>query len=241
MNRHSDIPWRQLIAEGIAIVASILLAFAIDAWWDDRQDRRDEQVMLASLHDEFAVIKSALEADIERHEQNLASLKTLLQRMNGDRHGDEAAVIEAAFLELLSPRTTDLGSGALEALLGSGRLELIESKPLREKIAGWPGVIYEVWDDQASNAKMVFDTYIPYFVRAGWPAGTAMRGWYPAWDIPERDLADHPDIVNDILQDGRFRTLVELRYGYKLHLTEEFEEAIAAAGAILADIEASRR
>jgi len=34
------IPWKRLSVEAAAIVASILLAFAIDAWWGDRQ--RDE-------------------------------------------------------------------------------------------------------------------------------------------------------------------------------------------------------
>jgi len=35
------IPWKRLVLEATAIVASILLAFAIDAWWDERQDRKE--------------------------------------------------------------------------------------------------------------------------------------------------------------------------------------------------------
>ena len=35
------------------IVASILLAFAIDAWWEERQDRQTERDDLARLHAEF--------------------------------------------------------------------------------------------------------------------------------------------------------------------------------------------
>lgn len=38
LNRES-IRW--LILEGIAIVANILLAFSIDAWWQDRQIRSE--------------------------------------------------------------------------------------------------------------------------------------------------------------------------------------------------------
>jgi len=41
------------------------------------------------------------------------------------------------------------------------------------------------------------------------------------------------------MQDPQFRVLVEIRYGYKKHLTGEFEDAIAAAEAILAEIEKS--
>lgn len=36
----------KLIVEGFAIVISILLAFAIDAWWDNRRDKQEEQLLL---------------------------------------------------------------------------------------------------------------------------------------------------------------------------------------------------
>ena len=41
-----DIPWNRYIVEGTLIVGSILLAFAIQAWWDTRQE---EQVIEAYL------------------------------------------------------------------------------------------------------------------------------------------------------------------------------------------------
>lgn len=32
-------PWVRLFVEGVIIVGSILLAFGIEAWWDERRDR----------------------------------------------------------------------------------------------------------------------------------------------------------------------------------------------------------
>ena len=40
------IPWKRIAVEAVAIVASILLAFAIEAWWDDWQQQEAEQVIL---------------------------------------------------------------------------------------------------------------------------------------------------------------------------------------------------
>jgi hypothetical protein len=54
------IPWTRLIAEGLAIVVSILLAFAIDAWWEQRQDTAEERRILVSLRDEFTEIRALL-------------------------------------------------------------------------------------------------------------------------------------------------------------------------------------
>jgi hypothetical protein len=43
------ISWRRLAAESIAIVASILLAFAIDAWWQARSERNQIRAELAAF------------------------------------------------------------------------------------------------------------------------------------------------------------------------------------------------
>ena len=53
MNESQDISWRRIFAEGAAIVAGILLAFAIDAWWDDQVEIKEEQRLLAALANEF--------------------------------------------------------------------------------------------------------------------------------------------------------------------------------------------
>ena len=35
--------WPRFVIEGVVIVASILLAFGIEAWWAEVQDREDER------------------------------------------------------------------------------------------------------------------------------------------------------------------------------------------------------
>ncbi len=51
MNRSTprDRSWSGMLAEGLTIVLSILLAFAIDAWWDGRHDRAREDAYLRML------------------------------------------------------------------------------------------------------------------------------------------------------------------------------------------------
>ncbi len=53
MAKRIEIHWPRILAEGAAIVVSILLAFWIQAWWDERQDRSDELVILAALVEEL--------------------------------------------------------------------------------------------------------------------------------------------------------------------------------------------
>ena len=44
-----NIPWKRISVEAIAIVASILLAFTIDAWWEDAQSEHEEKQILEAL------------------------------------------------------------------------------------------------------------------------------------------------------------------------------------------------
>jgi hypothetical protein len=41
-----SIPWPRILAEGGAIVVSILFAFGIQAWWEGRQERNPSSTIL---------------------------------------------------------------------------------------------------------------------------------------------------------------------------------------------------
>jgi len=53
MTRIQYVPWLRIGAESVAIIGSILLAFAIDAAWDSRLERAEEQAYLAALQVQF--------------------------------------------------------------------------------------------------------------------------------------------------------------------------------------------
>ncbi len=80
---------------------------------------------------------------------------------------------------------------------------------------------------------------LPYFVTENIPAGAAMQEWYEDWPVPSRLSSDDPDLVSRLLSDEKLRAMVEIRYGYKRHTTDEFDIAIAAVNAILAEIDSS--
>jgi hypothetical protein len=221
------IPWKRTSVEVIAIVGSILLAFAIDAWWEDRQIRIEEQQVLLGLQEEFLANHEVLSQDLASHLKNLKSLEDILLLIDDGQSNDAKSVVMAALIEMQSPGTTDLGNGTLNALLSSGRVELLKSRKLRTQLTAWEGVIGEVVDDQYNNAKMVFEIYVPYFVSENYSL-FALR----------RSLEDSA-VITRMLEDPKFRHLVELRFSFKNHLTGELRNSIAASEAILAEIKMS--
>ena len=53
MNRVQNIPWKRISVEAVAIVASILLAFSIDAWWEERRSIRHLNNAYSAILDDF--------------------------------------------------------------------------------------------------------------------------------------------------------------------------------------------
>ena len=64
------------MVEGLVIVLSILLAFAIDAWWDERQERIEEGEILHGLNQEF------LGHTTGEYRDALAAIDTILEEID---------------------------------------------------------------------------------------------------------------------------------------------------------------
>ena len=67
----SPVGRRPLLLEGLTIVLSILLAFAIEAWWDTNRDRETEARLVDALQAELSTNRDRLEAILARGERSL--------------------------------------------------------------------------------------------------------------------------------------------------------------------------
>lgn len=139
--------WGRWLTEGLVIVASILVAFALDAWWDERvEDRRGREALVA-LGDE-----------LQRAQAELDSVLVLNNRLMADAGRFLTTDPEAARTmprDSMSRVLAGMGGGmvfnpsqgATQALLAGG-LDLVDDAELRARIAAWPGVLDEIAVDQ---------------------------------------------------------------------------------------------
>jgi len=129
MVNNQTTPWRRIVAEGAAIVVSILLAFSINAWWEVRAERSLEREYLASLKTEVETAFSEFDADLQSRHR----LQSMLVRYLTDTEIDKAFMFEllqrATIVNNLSPPTS-----VMDDLVSSGRLQLIRSADVRAGI-----------------------------------------------------------------------------------------------------------
>lgn len=145
----SQLQWRRRIGEGLAIVVSILLAFAIDALWDDRQERIEEQEVLAALVADFQLNRAEVAEVIETHEfgrQRVAALAQMTIDEVGALSNDE---VVATVVEMANPRTFDPIRGTIDSLIGGGQLGIIRDRDLRKSLTSFINLSVDAEEDAA--------------------------------------------------------------------------------------------
>ena len=163
MTNSQTIQWKRLAVEGTAIVASILLAFGIDAAWDDRQEQRQERIFLTSLLADFIDSRDRIQAALSDHDSYRQSAIQLLDIADARAAGIDPATVETALLHVFhNAKTLNTSNGSLDSLLASGRLATIRNDQLRALLASWPSRIADAAEDEVWILVDMQERAIPY-------------------------------------------------------------------------------
>jgi hypothetical protein len=132
------IPWKRIAIESVAIVGSILLAFAIDAWWDEFRDREDSEIILSSLYEELVQVEEFMSS----HDQFVGAMQGSAKELLTTAVGRGQDMGEREIDRLLADLTwfiseTMFAVPELESLILNDELFLIENSDLRLKLKSW--------------------------------------------------------------------------------------------------------
>jgi hypothetical protein len=128
--------WFGIIVDFVIVVAGILLALQLDAWAEDRKDRRLELVYLERLAEDLEIERGRMEA-AERFANSRIEAARLLDRLATDPMlaATEPARVSWA-LETATWRSfPQINAFVYRELQSTGRLALIRSEPLRRALA----------------------------------------------------------------------------------------------------------
>jgi len=231
MSNTQKIQWKRLSVEAAAIVASILLAFAIDAWWDHRKDLIAEVEILHSLEDEFAANRETLLQDIEYVRTYSKAIQRLLVVYEGTSTSRQS--VESIGVDLwhsMSWRTSNLSTATLDSVVGSGRLEIIRDQPLRAALAGWPARLDDLAEEEIYEWLEVTERYRP-FVGQIIPI-PSLAAWVRSSEGAERKSPD-PDLLRHLLKSVEFGSLLSMRLDVSLVALDDKNDTLAELNRIL--------
>lgn len=222
-----DLTWTSLrrslrwfTAEFLVVLAGVLAAFAVNAWWGHRQDRSAEQAALRELDNALAADISDLQQDMSEYSRLGHGDSVLIDRF--DRGLGYTDSVLPAFNALTIFRTHVANSAPFESLKSRG-LALISDDSLRLQLINFYAVrTAGVALVNATNTEIVQKLLWPYYLgRVKVPHGkmsvaATIRANYSA-----------------LASDSYFRILL-------LHQSESVQHAVKTYGEALHQAQALR-
>lgn len=202
----------RIVGEGLVIVVSILLAFSIDAWWDGKTDRAEEQEILAALEADFSQTRSTVLGTTALYEQARDSTYRLLELMKADLALVPAQELFVLIRWSLAAWSFDPRLPTYSRIVNSGSLGLIRSDALRGQMA----IIADELEDGQDYYRELFrrNTTLedPYLIEHA-PAYELWRG-KGGGDLPFPAL-DFPWDPNE-LRTRQFASLLAMRQAWTI-------------------------
>jgi len=131
------IPWTIIAVEAVAIVLSILLAFAIDAWWSDKKESDIEYAALHALRSDFAASREQLSEVLQSLEAGRSSFARFQSATPAELTEIDPDAIRRILTGLVKNHTFDPVTATLDALANDGRLGLISDPQLLGHLSKW--------------------------------------------------------------------------------------------------------
>ena len=131
------IPWKTITVEAVAIVVSILLAFAIDAWWAEKKENDVEQAALLSLHSDFVASGEQLSRVIDSLESAQTDFARFRSATTAELKETDPGTVRRFLTAFVKNHTFDPVTATLDALANDGRLGLISDVQLLTQLSAW--------------------------------------------------------------------------------------------------------
>lgn len=215
MANRFDISWPRIFAEGTAIVVSILLAFGIQAWWDNEQEENEEREVLRLLVDDVRARRDHLERERTYIVAIKASVEKLLDLALQSDPATSPDNVDALLGDMIwFTQGSYWTTGSLHALTVSGDIGFLSSLNLRNKL----GELWVAFDAarqyQDLDRTFVYERQRPYLSIHAFRPQLEKTSWkapgVPEWSYPVPDalvLEDHFDHF-EILRNREFQNLL---------------------------------
>ncbi len=160
---------RWFAAEILIVVAGVLIALAINAWWQGRQDAASEATYLALIHRDLGQMANNLEElsiyEDKEFQDGITAYRVLSMAAPSEVEQEAAS---KGLESLLERRTIHVTQPAYEDLINTGNLRLIRNQTLRDQLVSFYEEAERVVDiHNKNNAVFVDALYAHEVLRAG--------------------------------------------------------------------------
>ena len=210
-------PFTWLVLQATSVVASILLAFAIDAWWAQRTETAEKNASLVAVKEGLLETRVWVSEDRIYRKATRDSAKAVLQAIAAGHYEDNEKTLDHRLGDFLWFSGAPEVGGAFQSFLLSGHLTAVKNEKLRRVLAAWPDYVrsyakltaqdYETYSEavapflakKAALAQISNESYLYGMPGHGWSADpeamVPIAGQHSQPDAiirPRADATSHP-------------------------------------------------
>jgi hypothetical protein len=196
----------RLLRDALVVVASILVAFALDAWWSQRAEERTETMHLRALRSDFEQNVARLEELIQSEVRIADASRRLLRVATSPTARSPEDSVRNLLGQVFNSARFAPVMGAYEAVVSSGGLAQLRDDSLRLALADFASLLEGRYPERFSD-EVYFD-----FVRSY----TGQLGFTDAVIASDSNDAERATVLGEsrsqLLRDPKFREHLALRY-----------------------------
>jgi hypothetical protein len=232
-NKGREIPYFRIAAEGAVVVASILLAFAIDALWTERLERKVEREELSRLYAEFERNRDRILSFGNYQQRSTAASLRLDELMEQAYAGGSEAIAlpDTELAELVQAPTYEAEVPVFDGLIRSGRIEIVKNRRIIDALAEWERLIRNASEHELRARRFVDDQLLPALIVRADLRHVLLNQYYRVEIVPL-----DPDGTTIVRVDAEIMGLVAQRYFHTALAVKMLEQARDAADRVLAAI-----
>ena len=132
-----QVQWPRFVIEGVVIVASILLAFGIEAWWEGRQEREREREYVGALRQDFDQNLRLIDEAIADQESGVEMIVLLREQLSGSSPSVQRDSLNHHFALAFGVTTHQAVPTTYDELVSTGELGLLTNADLRTALGSW--------------------------------------------------------------------------------------------------------
>ena len=187
--------WSALL-DLVVVILGILVAFTLNNWWQNRNNRSIEQDLLSSLRDEIYINLEEMEPLFNRFDSTLTLTDKLLDYIGPD--ADELPTDD--FWTLISPclgiTTFDATNSVKSSIISNGEIRYIRNDIIQQELQLLPAKLRDYLEDEDFTREEIQNYFKPY-----------IRNIFPTYSLEFRP--NHFNIsTKNTLRDPKFDSYV---------------------------------
>jgi len=153
--------FKYALGEVFIVVIGVLVAFALNSWWNNVKEGQTRKIILSNLLDEMEYNNHELQQTLRIDEFVLRNTEALEEILQNTPKGEQVAVADTIISSFITAATKNPSNGSLNSILSSGKIDYINNNELITSIITWNNKLDDATEDEQTAFNFIENQFLP--------------------------------------------------------------------------------